>query len=335
MRHVRETMPPLREYIDSGRIRYVYRPYVFHKVLEDRTIRLAAEALYCAGDQDKFWEMHDWEYAHLDEWAAAPDVLRSFVDQAGSDLGLQAQEFESCLQEERYRKRVAGISANAEMRPISSVPHFLINGTDRDGPLSIEEFRQLIRAWSAHNHGWSLLLMLALPCLFGLVLAFFPGPLVSLPVFKLRMVMAVLALLGVGVSGYWLLYGMQFALWKNLTIRLSNSIFDPSFSPTVDITTIGVIGYGLFAAITLARLKRRTMPILPVGLTLVVASGLGLLLSAYLVMQQIILSIFGFWHVAPTLIMMSISSLAVAAYLAERREEVEGRDVPHLPKRSL
>ncbi|MGO8056062.1 DsbA family protein, partial [Rhizobium leguminosarum] len=55
-RYVRETYPKIAtDYIDTGKLRYAMldMPLPMHSKAFD-----AAEAVRCAGDQGKFWEMH-------------------------------------------------------------------------------------------------------------------------------------------------------------------------------------------------------------------------------------------------------------------------------------
>ena len=46
-----------RDYIDTGKVRYVFRDYPLAQIHPQA--RKAAEAAHCAGDQGKYWEMHD------------------------------------------------------------------------------------------------------------------------------------------------------------------------------------------------------------------------------------------------------------------------------------
>ena len=55
--------------------------------LTDRTNRLAAEALYCAGEAGKFWEMHDWLYYNVDSWSSAEDILTILSEVAAPATG--------------------------------------------------------------------------------------------------------------------------------------------------------------------------------------------------------------------------------------------------------
>ena len=140
-------MPQIkRAYIDTGKVRYIFRPFVgdLNRFPADR---LAAEALYCAGEQDpdKFWEMHEWLFSHAEDWLYADDVVAALVVSPTAELDLDGDALEQCLREERYRDKIQSILDGARARGINSTPTFQIN----DRPLLIgarpfEEFRQII-----------------------------------------------------------------------------------------------------------------------------------------------------------------------------------------------
>ena len=46
-----------RTYIDTGKVRYVFRDFPLDSLHPQA--RKAAEAAHCAGEQGKYWEMHD------------------------------------------------------------------------------------------------------------------------------------------------------------------------------------------------------------------------------------------------------------------------------------
>ena len=57
-RFFQTTFPVLKtEYIDAGKLRYVFRDFPLDSIHPQA--RKAAEAGHCAGDQGKYWEMHD------------------------------------------------------------------------------------------------------------------------------------------------------------------------------------------------------------------------------------------------------------------------------------
>ncbi|MGC8960601.1 MAG: DsbA family protein, partial [Chloroflexia bacterium] len=112
--------------------------------LDDIFQRTAAEALYCAGEQGKFWEMHDWEYENASSWTGGTDLMDVLVRQAAPKLGLDGAALEACLREGRYRTRLETILNDALGRGIQGTPTFLINGRSLEGAAPFETFRQII-----------------------------------------------------------------------------------------------------------------------------------------------------------------------------------------------
>jgi protein-disulfide isomerase len=129
-----ETEPLLRQYyIDTGKVRFVYRSmgnWVSGNIGGGKTeSQDAALGAYCAGEQNKFWEMH----AHLFANVLGEDV-GSFTDQrvkaiAAEIDGLDTDQFDSCYDSGKYEDRVQqdmqdGLAAN-----INGTPGFLIKYT--------------------------------------------------------------------------------------------------------------------------------------------------------------------------------------------------------------
>jgi len=119
-RYSRETFPHLREqYIEKGAIRYVVidQPLPIHQEAAK-----AAEAAHCAGDQGKFWEMHE-------EMMAKQDALKDLFSYAKT-LNLNVGEFEDCLNTGTYRSTVIKNMELAKELGISGVPCFIIGTVD-------------------------------------------------------------------------------------------------------------------------------------------------------------------------------------------------------------
>lgn len=123
-------------------MRYVYRPYLFS--LEDAFQRTTAEALYCAGEQGKFWEMHDWEYKNAHYLSGGTDLVAVLAGRAAPELGLDGAKLEACLREDRYRSRLQEMMDDALARGVQATPSFLINDRGIEGAVSFETFRQII-----------------------------------------------------------------------------------------------------------------------------------------------------------------------------------------------
>lgn len=130
-----ETEPLLRQYyIDPGKVRFVYRS--MGNFVSDNIARAkgtpattesqdAALAVYCAGDQNKFWDMH----AHLFANALGEDVgsfsdrrLKAIAEKAGLDM----DQFNSCYDSGKYEERVKQDFADGQAANINGTPGFVV-----------------------------------------------------------------------------------------------------------------------------------------------------------------------------------------------------------------
>ncbi len=133
-------MPRLQQdYIDTGKVRYIFRP-----VFNSAPTFLAAEALYCTGEQGRFWEMHDWLFFNEEAWIQAGDPVLVFVQRAALELGLDGAALSACMQENRYRERVEEVVRDAQQRGVDRTPTFLINDYLLLGARPYSTFRQII-----------------------------------------------------------------------------------------------------------------------------------------------------------------------------------------------
>lgn len=91
----------------------------------------AAQATYCASDQGKYWEFHNVLYSNQqginDGWAS-PDNLKSFASQLNLDRNL----FDSCLDSGKYKNRVEKNVLQAKRNGVSATPTFIIVGPNGD-----------------------------------------------------------------------------------------------------------------------------------------------------------------------------------------------------------
>jgi len=120
-RHTRDTNPQLqKDYVDSGKVRYVY----FDMPLESihKSAFKAAEATRCAGDQGKYWEMHERLFANqqaLEPWSAHAKAL-----------GLDVTMFDACMNGGKYANAVRADIAVAQKLGVTGTPSFLLALSD-------------------------------------------------------------------------------------------------------------------------------------------------------------------------------------------------------------
>jgi protein-disulfide isomerase len=135
-RFARETYPTIKaEYIDTGKVRWVFRhfPLAIHANARD-----AAEASECAHDQGMFWEYHD----HLFNNQAALDVasLKAYAGQ----LGLDQTTFDGCLDGGGKAARVQMDVDSGTALGVTGTPAFFIGGRRVQGFQTISQFRALL-----------------------------------------------------------------------------------------------------------------------------------------------------------------------------------------------
>lgn len=126
----KETYPQLdTDYIKTGKVKYVFRdlPLNFHKQAFK-----AAEAAHCAGEQGKFWEMHDQMFQN--NKALAPEELTKYAEA----LQLNTSLFQQCLDSARYAADIKKDIAEANSVGITGTPTFLLGTIDpRDGTVKV------------------------------------------------------------------------------------------------------------------------------------------------------------------------------------------------------
>jgi len=118
---------PLRAaYVDNDMIGMAYYDYPI--VSAHPHAFLAARAARCAGDQDKYWEMHDILYARQQEWSLerTPPIDR-YVGYAEA-VGADGAAFEDCLRSDRHADVVTANALLGEQLGVRSTPTVFVNG---------------------------------------------------------------------------------------------------------------------------------------------------------------------------------------------------------------
>ncbi len=110
----------LNNYVNIGKVYFHYVPMSFISP----TSATAAEAAYCAMDQGKFFEFHDYIFANYGV-GLSDSLLQAFA----SDLGLDMTQFNSCYSSNKYANQVAQDEQYASGKGVTGTPTFDVNGT--------------------------------------------------------------------------------------------------------------------------------------------------------------------------------------------------------------
>lgn len=139
-RHSLDTLPTMiQEMVETGRVRYILKDFPLDNIHPDA--RLGAVAARCAGEQEAYWEMHDAIFTGQAEWAGQGDAANQvFISYAG-ELGLDREEFGSCLSSGRYDAAVQANLNEGQSLGVTGTPFFFVQGYPLNGARPIEHFQ--------------------------------------------------------------------------------------------------------------------------------------------------------------------------------------------------
>ncbi|MCK9245748.1 MAG: DsbA family protein [Anaerolineaceae bacterium] len=111
----------IKDYVDTGKVYLTYYNYQFQ---EDASSQ-AAEATYCAGEQNKFWEYKKLVYQNA-RFAGgfADESLTNYA----KELGLDLNQFDACLRSDRQLEVINGGRQYGQVLGVNATPTFAVNG---------------------------------------------------------------------------------------------------------------------------------------------------------------------------------------------------------------
>ena len=117
------------EYIKTGQVYFVYKdlPLSFHP-----NAMPAAQAAHCAGEQGKYYQMHDLLFTFHEDWVDQRDVSLVF-NKFADVLNLKGRDFKTCYESKKYVSQIQKSLQLAKTDGASGTPYFLINGTPFPG----------------------------------------------------------------------------------------------------------------------------------------------------------------------------------------------------------
>ena len=125
----------------DGKVNFVFRNF---PLPQHANALIAAEAAEVAGEQGKYWEMHDKLYQNRDDWGESGDAFNKIVGYA-TDLKLDIDSFKKDVQANKFADKIQRDVVDGNTLGVSVTPTFYINGLKMDS-YSYEKFKSLIDA---------------------------------------------------------------------------------------------------------------------------------------------------------------------------------------------
>lgn len=137
-----------QNYVDrGGTVRWVYYDFPLDQHPNAVPAALAAR---CAGEQGRFWAMHDLLFANQATWAPKEDARGDFEEMA-DEIGLDRGAYRECMREGRYLDKIFASAKYGQRLGVSSTPTLFMNG--RRAPPSYEELERMILEATAGDGG--------------------------------------------------------------------------------------------------------------------------------------------------------------------------------------
>lgn len=140
----------MERFVEPGTVHFVYKSVGSFIGPESKT---AAEAAYCAGDQGKFWDMHDIIFANQTGENAGGYTDRR-LEAFAEAINLDMDQYSECMSSGKYADLTEQDAIDAREAGIQATPSFIItyevNGETQtrviQGAQSIDVFAQEIDA---------------------------------------------------------------------------------------------------------------------------------------------------------------------------------------------
>jgi protein-disulfide isomerase len=144
VKFARDAYPQIYDaYIKTNKIKFAYRHYPL--VTIHTNAQKAAEASECANEQNKFWDYHDLLFKNQTTWSPQlpANAADSFTGYAGQ-LGLNTDQFRSCLDTDKYKELVQGDITDGYNAGVDGTPTLFINGWRIVGAVPFPQIQKLI-----------------------------------------------------------------------------------------------------------------------------------------------------------------------------------------------
>lgn len=112
-------------YVATGKVYFVFHSYGDFIGAESKA---AAEAAYCAGDQGKFWQMHDILFTNQ-KAENSGDFSNNRLTAFAEKIGLDMNQFRTCFNGGKYDQQTDQDAADGRANNVTATPSFVLTYT--------------------------------------------------------------------------------------------------------------------------------------------------------------------------------------------------------------
>jgi protein-disulfide isomerase len=135
-----KTMHELQQkYPEDVRVVFKHYPLPFHKQAPD-----AAKATIAAGNQGKFWEMHDWLFENFKQLKDHSGDMKEWTAAYANELGLDVVVFKRDFDAAATQKTIDDDMALGQKLQVRGTPHFFVNGERVVGARPLAAFEKAV-----------------------------------------------------------------------------------------------------------------------------------------------------------------------------------------------
>jgi protein-disulfide isomerase len=135
-----------QQLINTGKVHWRFRDFPLSGHKHSRTAALAAQ---CAGEQGKFWEMHD-QLFYNHQWAQRDKDPSGLFREFAKTIGLDADRYGACVDSQRYAGRIEESRLEGEALGVDHTPSLYVNGRIFRGQPTSDGLKALVDSLIAH-----------------------------------------------------------------------------------------------------------------------------------------------------------------------------------------
>jgi len=128
---------------DIPAAKFVFRHFPLESI--HKNARASSLAAAAAGQQDKFWPMHDKLFEQQGEWSDQDNPEETF-DRYAQEIGLELEKFKADLNNPDLSSRITADQNDGQSLRVSGTPTIFINGARYTQSLSYNNLKSAIEA---------------------------------------------------------------------------------------------------------------------------------------------------------------------------------------------